>query len=83
MVLPKIHLDKNGEPECILEPRVDQPNNKQSIEARRHYNTINIFESKNCNNYSSFIKIYIPYSCKLLFQELLSMSMAPRFMIKN
>tara|TARA_Y100001958_G_C21244817_1_gene574156 strand:- start:1690 stop:5142 length:3453 start_codon:yes stop_codon:yes gene_type:complete len=46
-------------------------------------NTVNIFECKNCNNYSSFSKIYIPYSCKLLFQELLSMSMAPRFMIKN
>ena len=46
-------------------------------------NYSNIFECKSCNNYSSFSKIYIPYSCKLLFQELISMSIAPRFLIKN
>jgi DNA-directed RNA polymerase II subunit RPB2 len=39
----------------------------------------NIYECKNCNNYSNFNKIYIPYSCKLLFQELTAMSIGPRF----
>jgi len=46
-------------------------------------NIDNIFECKGCNNYNQFSKIYIPYSCKLLFQELISMSMCPRFLIKN
>tara|TARA_Y100001958_G_scaffold159961_1_gene164682 strand:- start:2102 stop:5551 length:3450 start_codon:yes stop_codon:yes gene_type:complete len=46
-------------------------------------NTDNIFECKACNNYNEFSKIYIPYSCKLLFQELISMSMSPRFLIKK
>uniref|UniRef100_A0A6C0CXS1 DNA-directed RNA polymerase n=1 Tax=viral metagenome TaxID=1070528 RepID=A0A6C0CXS1_9ZZZZ len=39
----------------------------------------NIYECINCKNYSNFNKINIPYSCKLLFQELLTMSIAPRF----
>ena len=30
----------------------------------------NIYECKKCNNYGDFTKCYIPYSCKLLFQEL-------------
>ena len=42
-------------------------------------NKNNIYECTNCNNYSLFNKIYIPYSCKLLFQELNSMSIAARF----
>ena len=46
-------------------------------------NIENIFECKACNNYNEFSKIYIPYSCKLLFQELISMSMSPRFLIKK
>ena len=33
----------------------------------------------NCNNYLNFTKINIPYSCKLLFQELQSMSIVPRY----
>ena len=42
-------------------------------------NKNNIYECNHCNNYSLFNKIYIPYSCKLLFQELNSMSIAARF----
>jgi DNA-directed RNA polymerase II subunit RPB2 len=34
---------------------------------------------KNCDNHYSFTEIQIPFACKLLFQELYSMGMAPRF----
>ena len=37
-----------------------------------------IYECKKCNNYGDFTKTYIPYSCKLLFQELQCMSIYPR-----
>ena len=37
---------------------------------------------KNCNNYLNFTKINIPYSCKLLFQELQTMSIVPRYIVK-
>ena len=40
----------------------------------------NLFECKSCNNYSNFTKLYIPYACKLLFQELMTMSIAPRLL---
>lgn len=40
----------------------------------------NIYECKSCNNYGDFTKLYIPYSCKLLFQELMTMSIAPRLL---
>ena len=39
-----------------------------------------IFECKKCDNYSNFTKVYIPYACKLLIQELMSMSMGPRLL---
>jgi DNA-directed RNA polymerase II subunit RPB2 len=37
-----------------------------------------LYECKKCNNYGDFSKSYIPYSCKLLFQELQCMSIYPR-----
>ena len=43
----------------------------------------NNYQCNSCNNYASFTKINIPYSCKLLFQELQCMSIVPRFKIDN
>jgi DNA-directed RNA polymerase II subunit RPB2 len=40
----------------------------------------NMYECKHCKNYKKFKKIYIPYSCKLLMQELQCMDIAPRFL---
>lgn len=40
----------------------------------------NIYECKKCANYGDFTKIYIPYACKLLIQELMTMSIAPRIL---
>ena len=43
----------------------------------------NTYECKNCNNYKKFKRINIPYSCKLLMQELQCMSIAPRCITNN
>ena len=40
----------------------------------------NIYKCKSCNNYINFSEIRLPYSCKLLIQELESMSIAPRLL---
>jgi len=42
----------------------------------------NMYSCKKCNNYGDFSKCYIPYSCKLLFQELQCMSIYPRILLK-
>jgi len=39
----------------------------------------NIYKCKACNNYIDFSEIRIPYSCKLLIQELEGMGIASRF----
>ena len=33
-----------------------------------------------CNNFKDFNRINIPYSCKLLMQELQTMGIGPRFL---
>ena len=39
----------------------------------------NMYECTNCNNYKRFKRVNLPYSCKLLMQELQCMSIGPRF----
>ena len=41
-----------------------------------------VYECKKCNNYGDFSKCYLPYACKLLFQELQCMSIYPRIQLE-
>jgi DNA-directed RNA polymerase II subunit RPB2 len=44
---------------------------------------LHIHFCKVCNNRSDFSYTEIPYSCKLLFQELMTMNVVPRIMTDN
>ena len=43
----------------------------------------NIYICNNCDNRTDFAFVKLPYACKLLFQELITMNVAPRIITNN
>jgi DNA-directed RNA polymerase II subunit RPB2 len=39
---------------------------------------VSIYHCRNCDNRTDFKRINLPYSCKLMFQELMTMNIVPR-----
>ena len=44
---------------------------------------VHIHHCKTCDNRTDFSYVELPYSCKLLFQELISMNVCPRILTEN
>jgi len=44
---------------------------------------VHIHHCRTCDNRTDFALVHIPYSCKLLFQELTTMNVAPRMILEN
>ena len=45
--------------------------------------TVHIHHCRTCDNRTDFSYVEIPYACKLLFQELITMNIAPRIITNN
>jgi len=72
---------------AMLKERLLDVSDKYAIFICNHCNTLksgneeeDIYECNQCHNNGDFKKCYIPYSCKLLLQELMTMSIGPRLL---